>query len=284
MANESYPNCPASREIATVFEHATRLATPVEAPPDMNGIPVMVVPLQYKLEPVPGWRPDVPYDIKAKFTTTHLESFLSYLGDFASTSSRVFVRAGLKPSDGLHAECIIDYHTTDGGARWCQHVAIWSPVSSVQWSRWTSFVGQPKLQRDFAEFLEDNQEAIVEPTGADLLTMVNHLKVDGAITYNKAQVLTNGNVSLTYVDQRKATSGISDAELPTRLLLSIPVVHRGPRFSFDLKLRYRLDPQGQLFLTVLWPNVETVWQAAVDDAVKVIINKAKCPCVIGTLQ
>lgn len=255
-------------DVQTIFEHATRLALPLD-PSDSGcvGRPKVLVPADFKLVDLEGWRPVNPPLVEEIVETPDLESFIRYLKDFEDPRLALFVTAGPITGSECRVNAVIDYHE-GGSPGWCKFQCTWKPQLAVEWLRWTGLNGKKLTQVDFARFLEDNHAAVVSPAGADLLAIANTFKVSGSVTYNKAITLQNGNISFAYVDQRKATGGVGEMEVPERFVLEIPVFFRGVKFNFEVKLRYKVTEQGELVLWLEMVNLDLVWQAAVDAVVE----------------
>lgn len=254
---------------ATIFDHATRLSTPViPGDYDFEGPPKMIVPAGYAVRDLEGWKKEVPGYVDETIQTDDLSSFIDYLKRYTAPYSVIFAAEG--PTQFV---AVLDYHqkkeeTGKITADRCEHRLVYSPKTSLPWQRWLGINKKSMGQVEFARFLEDNHNDVVAPSGADLLSIVNTFKVEGSVTYSKAITLQNGNVRFTFNDERRATGGINEMDVPERFTLGIPVYHRGTKFQFDVKLRYKVDGNGNLALSIEMVNHELVVQAAFDAIVE----------------
>lgn len=278
-------------EAATIFEQASRLAEPVY-PGEQGyvGLPKVVVPQGYTVRDLEGWKLEQPHTVEARLKTPDFETFVTYIKRFAMPSTCLFAKN--TASEEFLIEAVIDYHNTpilpEAGSLagtvqrpdWCAHGITFQPQKSREWLRWNSINGKPMSQVAFALFLEDNTQDVANPKGADLLQIVNTFKVDKSVTYSKEVTLQNGNVKFTFNSESKAR-GIGEMEVPERFKLSIPIFHRGVRFEFEVKFRYRVDDEGKLSLWIEMVNKELIVQAAVDNALEIVRKALDQPFFIA---
>lgn len=234
-----------------IFEHASRLVKPIDtgdASGDFNGTPVMVVPYQWKVEPIPGWEPAVPHRVKQTVEVTDVASFAKYWEEYAYAASNLsgpqsVIFAEVRP-DGLKVVGVLDYHrlSLTVGARteaaWGSHRVVYEPALSEDWKAWKAIDKKHMSQMELAQFLEDNLQSCVEPAGADLLEMINTLAVDETITFRSAQRLQSGAVRFSYDNDSKARSG--EVEMPSVLKVELPVFRGSKTFTVAFRLKYRL--------------------------------------------
>ena len=246
----------------TVFEHASRLATPAEAPTGTRGVPVVLVPKGWDVKPVPGWAPSEPLNrVRALVQFDGVESFNRYVSDFKQPETRLFARVA-DGTDVLSVTAIIDYHqpSLTGSARpdFTDHRAVWTSKLSEAWKRWKGIHGKALSQEEFARFLEENLGNVVQPSGADLLQIVT------ALTFQRATRLQDGTVKMAFNVEQRAKSG--EMSVPSELVLALPVYDGEPPFTFKSRLRYRLSSAGELKVGIELVNTHLVVTAAMEAA------------------
>ncbi len=258
----------------SVFEHAQRLATPMEAGGPWRGAPVVLVPKGWTTVPVPGWKPTSPPDhVDATVRMDDGESFARYVADFKTPNSQVF---GSRGADGnLVVVAVLDYHgvgTAD--VQFCAHRVEFTPKLAVPWVRWTAVDRKPFGQAEFAQFLEDNLADIQHPAGADLLTIINALEIDGALTFQKAIRLQDGTVKFSFHNDQRAKSG--DIAVPSEFNLALQVFEGEPHLRVQARLRYRLSSTGEL---KVWFELVNPHKA-VDVATLLVLERIQKGCGI----
>jgi len=262
---------PANTE--TVFEHAQRLASPMEASGAWRGAPVVLVPKGWTPVAVPGWKPTVPPDhVSGVIRMEDGESFARYVADFKTVTSQVF---GSRTDDQrLVVRAVIDYHGKEGSVQFCEHLVEFTPKLAVPWVRWTAVDRKPFGQAEFAQFLEDNLADIQHPSGADLLTIINTLEIDGTLVFQKAIRLQDGTVKFSFQNDQRAKSG--DVSVPSEFHLALQVFEGEPHLRVQARLRYRLSSSGEL---KVWFELVNPHKA-VDVATLLVLERIQKGCGI----
>lgn len=249
-----------ANEAKLIFEHAQRLASPMDPIPiGYNGTPVVIVPQNWKLEAVPGWEPPLPQRIRAKVAVSDTRSFVEYFSAHKAGVNDPTVRSAIFADitdAGAVFVGVLDYHA--GEAQWCGHRVEFQPALSEDWKRWMEINRKPQTQTELALFLEDNLAACLDPEGADLLGMINTLAVDESITFRSAQRLQSGAVKFLYDSESKARAG--EVEMPSELKVGLPVFHGQGLAEVRFRLKYRLSNGAfKLWLEAVNPHKLIEW-------------------------
>lgn len=267
------PYMPPPADAETVFEHAQRLAEPAYATGYWRGAPMALVPKGWSAIPVPGWKPTVPPDhVAGVVRMEDGESFARYVSEFKTATTQVF---GSRNDAGkLVVEAVIDYHGAQGGVQFCEHRVEFEPKLAVPWVRWTAVDRKPFGQAEFAQWLEDNIADIQHPSGADLLTIINALEIDGTLTFQKAIRLQDGTVKFSFQNEQRAKSG--DIAVPSEFHLALQVFEGEPHIRVQARLRYRLSSTGEL---KVWFELVNPHKA-VDVATLLVLERIQKGCGI----
>lgn len=275
MSNYNPPAPPASPESKTIFEHAQRLTEPVYPVGNFDGVPAMLRPPGWVLEPIPGWEQQQPRRVEETVTMHTAESFSRYVSTFKNPNTAIF--ADLTPVAGTFV-AVIDYHqpvlASEPIPNWGRHRVAYVPKKTVEWTRWQEVDRKKMSQQEFALFLEENTPAVVSPPGADLLAIVNALEINGAVTFQSAQRLASGSVSFQYVNEQKAKAG--NMEVPTEFALRLPIYEGEAPSPINARLRWRLTGgQLGLWFELVNPHV------AITDALEVIAARIQTGTAIN---
>lgn len=252
--NRSYPPVPSDyrTEADAIIEHAHATGVPHAPPEHYEGTPVLVLPKGYEARPVPGWRrrPDRP---SGTVVCETLDSFCRYVCQFKTPCSEVFVSV----QKGF-LTAVLDYHDVDDmqGGNWCEHRCDLVPIKSDAFQRWETVNGKPMTQSEFALFLENNLQHVFEPSGADLLGIINAFEVDGVMQFSKVQRLQDGAIKMAFTNETRAKSG--EVSVPTKFAISVPMFMGDDAIPITARLRYRLAAGGDL---KLWFELEELPEA-----------------------
>lgn len=264
MNERTYPPVPSESRTDTdaIIEAAHGGLQPHAPPEGYEGVPIIVLPKGYSATPAHPWvqRPKRPI---ATITFETLDSFCAYIGEFDVGFSRVFVSV----QKGI-LTAILDYHHagTDTG-NWCQHRCNLVPIKSDAFARWEAVNNKPMSQSEFALFLENNLQHVFEPSGADLLGIINAFEVDGVMQFSKVQRLQDGSVKMAFSNETRAKSG--EVNVPTKFAISVPMFLGDDPIPISARLRYRLGAGGDL---KLWFELEELPEARL-RAFKAMVEK-----------
>lgn len=230
-----------------------------------------------------------PRRTKATVALTTPDSFIRYVEMYRSADTKIFACIP-QDSNPPKFEAIIDYHqdritqAADKEAvtfrpepqpRWCEHRAKYQAVYSEEWKRWMAKDRVRMDQEQFALLLEENQDLIINPAGADLLELVQNLEGKNDITCNSLIRLSNGKQKLIYEEQvvLKGATGTTikpgEVEFPTELTAAIAIFDGSPvSYAIKCRLRYRIEQRKLVF----WFEVVDK-HLVVKDAVSKIVEQ-----------
>lgn len=166
------------------------------------------------------------------------ESFTSYVNRYKSEDTRLFAEPGFLTTQGAHMTAVLDYHAANSTPMHGAHMAIYRPRYSDQWQRWHKAAQQPMKQAEFAEFIEEHRNDIVDPAAASLLDVVRTFKASKKVEFDSVVYQPNGDVTLAY-DEKTQQQGKSGA-LPELMKLGIPVYFRGTVYSVPVFVRFKV--------------------------------------------
>lgn len=216
-----------------------------------------------------------PRRIRVNVKVIDLESFLSYLNTYKEPSTQIFVRSN---ADGLNATAIIDYPASAAQTAWGQHRITFFTQHTPEWQRWMGLNKEALSQRVFGEFVENNLQHFVNPSGADMLTIARDIEVKQNVEWKGTVRLENGDTSINYINTSKAGAG--EIEVPNRFTIGLRVFRGGVVYPLDAKLRVKLSG-SELALQYELLRVEELLEAVMTDIIGQINTRTEIMPLVG---
>lgn len=132
-------------------------------------------------------------------------------------------------------------------------------------------------QADFANFLEDHLEDVVEPSGQHLLEIATDLEASSINAFKGRVSLQNGSVKLCYQDDVETS-----VEIPRTLTLGIPLFEHGDRYKLGARLRFIIQG-GSVKFRLLFTNLQDAKDQEFERIVQEIEEKTSQPIYRGRL-
>lgn len=133
-------------------------------------------------------------------------------------------------------------------------------------------------QTDFANFLEDHLEDVLEPTGQDLLSIATDLEAASTGSFKGRVNLQNGSTKLCYQDDVETT-----VEVPRTLTLGIPLFEHGDKYKLGARLRFVISG-GSVKFKLLFTNLQDAKDQEFERIVQEIEEKATVSIYRGRLS
>lgn len=231
--------------------------------------PFIVVPDGFDLKPLTHLQ-QFPTHIRGTVSVYHADSFLEYWKRFATAASLIFADVQAPALVG-----ILDYHepaeTHEGQvgheARHGYHRIAFNFRKSTEWKIWEKKNDLYMSQVDFAEFIEDNLDDIIEPASAELFEMVKNFDAKKSVNFSSAIRLDNGQVQFKYEETISGAARAGLFTVPDSFKLSIRPFEGSNNYLVNVRFRYRISPQGlQLKYELVRPHKIT------EDAVNTIVT------------
>jgi len=264
-------------DLEVAFEHAERLTEPLLPPEGLTGQPVILVPRGWGQQKV-EWYREVPERIRGRIEFPDLASFVAYVGSFGTEATRLFAQTG---KDFLRVVAILDYHTPPLTPAACLHRAHYAPGLSVEWQRWQAVNGKKMGQAEFALFLENSSDDVLEPDGATLLQIINEFEVEGSLLFQRIQRLASGSVKFSFQNEQKARAG--ELEVPELFMIEVSIWEGAPPVRQPARLRYRLNTGGELSLWFELVNPHVTLREAVALHLGQVRTLVKHPVLLGSM-
>lgn len=200
-----------------------------------------------------GWDPVCP--VGSPEFTEH-QGFIDYVKNHG-TLGRVEIWANL-PCHSVVA--VLDGHLRRTGgedtdskkhgatAGWGVHRAYLRLQTSPEWKAWRAIDKIDRNQTEFAEFLDDNLQDVVEPNAATLMEMVSKLSVTTGVSFSSAITLSSGETKLLYLEDQQQKG---DLKLPRTITIGVSPFLGLPAYRISARLRYRINSQKVSFKLLL---------------------------------
>lgn len=229
----------------------------------IEDIPSLIIPKDYEVRTFESLLPQ-PVRKKGLASLATLQTFIEYLKTYAKPTTKIFVTS----EGSLKFVAIIDYHESDE-AHWCDDRAVYVAIHTPEWSTWAGHNKKRFDQAAFAEFVEMNASDIVNPPSADILEMATNLSIKTEAAITSSVKLSNGNQSLSYVEESKTTGGRADIEVPQKITLGLSPYKGSPRYQIHAFLRIRIvDRKPSFYYELIKP--ETILDACTEEAIATV--------------
>ncbi len=208
-----------------------------------GGLPFIVLPDNcdtHSLEKFMG----APQRIKRHMHLETAGSFIRYFGKWKGDESEIYACR-----DSVDVRAILDEHVKTEEANkfvqpaWCDHTARYTCPFSREWLAWKEGDRRKVSQVEFAEFLEDRLQDVVDPPGGELMSLANQLQIIRKATFGSSQRLASGETSFSYSEENQTGT----VEIPAMITLGIPVFKDGTNYKINARFKYRLT-EGRLML------------------------------------
>ena len=204
-------------------------------------------------------------------------SFCRYYSAFADDRSRIFA----EPTNQSFL-AILDYHGAGERApEFLSHRAAFQMVQDERWKVWSGKSENQFSQSDFAEFIEDNNADILEPSGASMLEVARDLKATMGANFESKVTPKSGQIQMRYTEQIDGKVGTGAMEVPEFFKLSIPVFYGEEPITISARLRYRIQGGSLTFHYKLYRQVE-ILNAAFNKAATSISDTLKVDILRGS--
>lgn len=261
--------------------------------------PFVIIPNSLKVEDVQRFYP--PTRIRQTVNLTTPGSFADYVNRFKDADTLMFAK--VTDTDGQFL-AVLDYHEaatqatapTDkacGSApvaskpRHACHRARYTVEKTTEWTRWMEANKKAFSQVEFAVWLEENQDLLVEPTGADLLELVCSLEGHNNARFNSTFRLDSGKNALHY-DEDVVVKGVQTTaagmiEIPQVIQAGISPFHGIEKYRVRAWLKYRVSGRS---LTFWFESVSPhlVIRDAIAGICEGLKEKTGVPLLLGSLD
>lgn len=160
-----------------------------------------------------------------------------------------------------------------------RHKATLKLRDSEEFTRWAKLQGQLLEQSEFAAFLEENSEDILDPDPAVMIEISRDLEATQGVVFKSSNRLESGDRAFVYETETR-TKG--EMKIPREFRLSIPLYQGEEPVTLRCAFRFRIGGGG-LLLGFEWRRVEYQRQAYFAQIAHAVAEDTGRPLFIGRM-
>lgn len=221
--------------------------------------PFIVVPEGYEVKDMKEFaayadeRLERPRRISKRMRFVDVTSFLVYVQQFRKGHTpQLFNKL---TSSGLHLMCVFDYDQAAADStlaintvsNWGDNVAYLNLAYSRDYKQLRESADKWFKQDEFALFVEENLHLFIQPNGATMFELAQHLKGKRNVEWESGKRLNNSSTQLSYLETIDATTVRGEPlEVPDYLLLRLPMYEGFSEQEVKLAFRWRLNQDKEI--------------------------------------
>ncbi|MBK6414039.1 DUF2303 family protein, partial [Sphingopyxis sp.] len=224
----------------------------------------------------------------AKVSLNDTDSFIAYLERHSATDGytnpTIWALADYSKGEVSFKAILNDNGPDEDNPEWRDHLAIFAPKFSEEWTRWKAFDGKQFSQVEFAAFLEENVadvsgDGTSSPSGAQMLQMALSFEANQDKRFKSAIRLQSGGINMSFVEQDDAAT-LETMKMFDRFALGLPVFWGGEAYRIDARLRYRVR-EGKLSFGYDLIREDKVLEAATKTIIARVKTETEMPIFFG---
>lgn len=152
-------------------------------------------------------------------------------------------------------------------AGWRDHIVRLDLRHTPEWKAWDNRDGVMVSQVEFAHFLEDHVDDVVEPDGATMLELAQTFTANTDRRFHSGVRLSSGDVDLRFSEDTDAKAGKDGSlTIPEEFAIAVAPFDGSDKFKVRCRFRYRLNG-GQLSIGYKMHRPDNVIREAFGDVV-----------------
>jgi uncharacterized protein YfdQ (DUF2303 family) len=254
-------------------ELKTELPADLSAFPDLlvhDGMPLAFVPEGQSVQTLPQLL-EIPRKPERLTKLQSEESFIEYVEKNRQETTSVYFDTENDTFIGVLDDLASDVDL------WGHNKAKYTLQHSEEFKAWAPFMNSYQSQRDWIEFLDERADDFIEPSPAEMLTLVRSFRAMKSSEFTHIEHADNGDVELAY-----STQTVPDASttVPTSIAIEIPIWANERSERLEGRFRYRIDG-GRLSIRIHVKGITDIVRQSSDDAVARVSEGLKLPVMRG---
>lgn len=235
-------------DVAAAFEHGKQAIQVINPPAGLHDAEAaVVIPNDSQLVEFPEKKLPQPEFLEQTVTFHDVESFTAYVNAFKDGATIIF-----KDTARHTFTAVLDYHAapqpeepmTLPAPRHCDHVARLIARKTPEWNEWLNNNDKAMNQVQFAEWIEDHQDDIINPSPQDMQHIAMNLEAKNGVDFKQAVRLDNGEAQFKYEETVKGTVVGGALEIPKEIEIAISPFEGCKRYPMKALFRYRISSGG----------------------------------------
>lgn len=204
------------------------------------------------------------------------QDFVSYVNRLADAGTTVWA----DPDHGT-VVAVFDDHANGESPGWRRHRATLELRIDDDWRAWFQASGRLTNQEAFAEFIEDNLAAVVDPEPATMLEIATSFQARRNASFERGTRLQTGDVQLRWVETTTATAGSKGhLEVPEKSTVRLAPYVGVAAVELDARLRYRIT-DGHLRIGYALHRPDNAVREAFDRIRAIVAENVRSPIHLG---
>jgi uncharacterized protein YfdQ (DUF2303 family) len=225
-------------------------------------VPVAVVPDGYKLQSLESFL-EQPARMRGRIELHSVDSLCKYVEMYAVTGQTIMFANVEKRT----FNAVFNYHdykpsTGEQYPGWGDYIASLTMQETRQWATWRDNDKRMMGQLEFADFVEDNMADIAEPAAAEILEMVNALKVKKKAEFHSVVDQKTGFQSLQFTEETKGETVKGNIDFMGTFSLAIVPFLGSEKYRVDCRIRFKITGENKLKIFYSIINADAVAEDA----------------------
>jgi uncharacterized protein YfdQ (DUF2303 family) len=235
--------------------------------------PGLAVPRELRIEWLTNLRDraeqlrERPRYLQQKRAFGDLESFVEYVNEFKTTSTRLYGN-----ENGSSVTATIDDHDAPGVAgeearpRWGRHQAVLDLTYSEEWKAWVEKNREMMSHLVFVEFLSEQLSTIAKPDASGILSAARAFSASRSMKFDSVLPEEGGDLSVAFSEEVRGTTKSGAAALPGSMVLLLRPYRHLPAYQIEAQVKWRLSREGELRFAFALLGLERVLEKAFIEA------------------
>jgi uncharacterized protein YfdQ (DUF2303 family) len=187
---------------------------------------------------------EAPKKIRKNLHFIEVDSFLEYFNEFKiSNQPKIFSTVN---DSGTNFLCIFDYDKAakddkkSEAPSWNSHTAKLTMAYHRDYANLRNHADKWISQEEFALFIEENAHLFVTPDAASMMELAQELKGNMNVQWQSGKRLSNGQVTMEYIETLDATSRRGHMDVPEYLDMLCPMYEGFDEKNIKAAFRWKI--------------------------------------------
>lgn len=170
---------------------------------------------------------------------------------------------------------VFNYAAGGGKPGWADREVVLKLKRTTSWDRWIQSNKKQMDQLPFADFIEENLPDIAEPAAADIVEMIQQLKVHRKAEFVSVVDPKTGFTNLTFNEQVSGETLKGNIEFCGKFVLGLVPFRGSDKYKVEASLRFNINDQNKLKVFYSLINADLVEEDAFDVEREKVLVKMK---------